>query len=104
MKVIDLLNKIANNEIKDNTKFKMKNMNGFYSEKTQRIYLNSFGTIDLMRYSGLSILNEEIEIIEDNSFKTKYNCSELDFEIIKYINKLNERLNKLESEKVNETK
>lgn len=65
MKVIDLLNKIANNEIKDGTKFIFKNHSGFFNGKTKRLYLNINGTVDLIRYDGLKILNDEIEIIEE---------------------------------------
>lgn len=76
MKVIYLLNKIANDEIKDGTKFIFKNHSGFFNGKTKRLYLNINGTVDLIRYYGLKILNDEVEIIEEPREK----CEDLEEE------------------------
>lgn len=76
MKVIDLLNKIANNEIKQGTKFKIDGCayiynNGYIAKddgnKTMEIF-----------YISQRLLNDEIEIIEEVEDKEYEDIEEID--------------------------
>lgn len=114
MKVIDLLNKIANgeevpNKIKDNAGAILDFKNGHYAGNT----LTVLNCVD-----GMKKLNDEIEIIEEDieedkpiekirqfceyaeyTFSDKYECWSIKEDIL--VNKINEiidRLNKLEKE------
>lgn len=76
MKVIDLLNKIANGEIKDKTKFRIEFKNGlyrdFYYDKEEKEEINCLKNIsdDYSLYDEFS-LNDEVEVIEDTPKEDK---------------------------------
>lgn len=63
MKVIDLLNKIANGDIPKNIRF--NDMFMTYDEKKQN-YFSKFGNEIDWKYTVMEYINDEIEIIEDN--------------------------------------
>jgi hypothetical protein len=80
MKVIDLVNKIYNNEIRDNTKIK------FINEPSATIweYKTNFNTLScgIMNKDLLMCLDDEIEIIEES----KEELEEIELIDIHYVN------------------
>ena len=92
MKVIDLLDKIANNELEENTKIKMLGSN--------YVYKNGYLTVDtkIMKefYISQRLLNDNVEIIEEKPKKIEECKSYEDFEgIDDYIEHLRDKINKL---------
>lgn len=71
MKVIDLLNKIANGE--HNFGFKYENDEFFYDFDSKRFVDTRFKETLGERYSLDMMLNEEVEIIEEDKKIEKYN-------------------------------
>lgn len=115
MKVIDLLNKIANDEDVPKT-IRYKGQILYFDEKLQDYYdVNDMNALIGNYYSGK--LNSEIEILEENKPIEKISCqtyglyhSDVETEFVKQLNKqtaefrnkLNEvieELNKLKEEK-----
>ena len=108
MKIIDLLNKIANDE-EVPRKFKYENTTFFYSDNVGEYFdeeeYNSFNyTFDLGDYD---VLNDEIEIIEEdkkikklkaNDFGNNENFEEVDSDIDYIVEKINEIIDKLNKE------
>lgn len=110
MKVIDLLNKIANKEIKDKTKFRIwfsENIyRDFYYDAEEKEELNCLKNVsdDYSLYDEIS-LNDEVEIIEEETEEYK-KIEELFFmgeseheKVIMLKDKLNEVINYINKEK-----
>lgn len=75
MKIIELLNKIANNEIKDKTKFIIKFKNGIqrkvYYDKKEVAFFNCLKNIsdDEKVYDHVTF-NDEIELLNNNKIES----------------------------------
>ena len=106
MKVIDILNKIANGEevpkkiVYDNKEFEFDILEKQYTSHNEDYSINN----DLTYYIDeikCDTLHEEIEIIEKpkkiEKFTTKYNCSELDFDMIDKLNEVIDKINEMEN-------
>ena len=113
MKVIDLLNKIANGE-KTPKKFKVNDRIWEWNVNSYQCELNSEFAVTGLRYD-LSNLNDEIEIIEENNKiekldifeedgvmqiydKNKVECTMLDNVDVLVINKINEIIEVINNE------
>ena len=68
MKVIDLLNKIANGEIPEHIRY--NDMYMTYDKKKQNYY-DSFGAEIDWKYTIMQYINDEVEIIEDTPKEDK---------------------------------
>ena len=107
MKVIDLLNKIANDEEVPN-KIKYDDRFYIFNEKKNNYYENETCSIN-WDYVALHCLNEEIEIIEENKKIEKIDTQYFDDErytpeqrlnvCMNYIDDLIDEVNKLKGEK-----
>ncbi len=104
MKIIDLLNKIANGEeVPKNIKF-MSSIWKYCKDGTTQDYINNYDKC-LMEFIAINKdgLNNEVEIIEEPKKIEKMECnveswftpSQADIEIIKKINELIDEINNL---------
>lgn len=105
MKIIDILNKMANGELEDGFKFKYDNYTYKYNKKEDEIVSIEHGVCLGNYYKVENILNDEVEVIEE-----KKEIEELPNELInddwtyytikfyKKINELVRAVNKLNKE------
>lgn len=111
MKIIDILNKMANGELEDGFKFKYDNDTYKYNKKEDEIVSIEHGVCLGNYYIVEGILNNEVEVIEENkeieelhildegnSNKSLYEyCSRIlikQNELIRAVNKINKDLEK----------
>ena len=71
MKVIDLLNKIANGEVPEKIKYNDNTYTLYLDEENNHYYQNDKCKYFMLGFSCLEQLNEEVEIIEDTSKEDK---------------------------------
>lgn len=110
MKVIDLLNKIANNDLPHNTKFKIISYDNSFLCRYDDSYPGEIWVLNEesecsfnYKIDHMRILNYEVEILEDKTeeieeYKTTYTerCIDIEVreklnEVIRAVNKLNKR-------------
>ena len=118
IKMIELLNMIANGELKNNTKFNIINEDGDIIKcKYSSTYPGYIWVIDNEEVSfnykidHLRILSYEVEILEDNTEEIEelltiedYECDKTDIRLNRdKINELVKAVNKLRKEKENES-
>lgn len=101
MKVIDLLNKIANKEIKRGTIIKFEEMEFFYDYPNlagiYRVGMNSSAQNNLFYFLDSTSLDYEIELIEENQdidiqsieeFNSEYTMNNVEFQLQDKINQM----------------
>ena len=96
MKVIDLLNKIANNEIKQGTKFRINGIeyiynNGYIAKNDKNKTMENFYISQRLLNDNVEILDEEDEFIDIEEFSISYSLDYIDY---KNIDVLKNHLNK----------
>ena len=104
MKVIDILNKMANEELKDGFKFKYMGFTYIYKKWEDRIAKADEDFTDFTDDWHIEeALNDEVEVIEENKeieeFKTEYTMRQMDIQFKNKINELVRAVNKLNKEK-----
>ena len=123
MKIIDILNKKANEELKDGFKFEYKHTTYTYHEETNEIIDSEQDTLEESWLLG-QILNDEVEVIEEKKEieelgfieKTVEYCdgtgytntkpaSAIDMhnkinELVRAVNKINKQLEEIETEDI----
>lgn len=103
MKIIDILNKMANGELEDGFKFKYDNDTYKYNKKEDEIVSIEYGVCLGNYYKVENILNDEVEVIEENKEIEELDNMELinarpEVNAIK-INELVRAVNKLNKER-----
>ena len=100
MKIIDILNKKANEELKDGFKFEYKHTTYTYHEETNEIIDSEQDTLEESWLLG-QILNDEVEVIEENKEIEELSINEVDNkvalknkinELVRAVNKLNKEM------------
>ena len=100
MKIIDILNKMANGELKDGFKFEYKHTTYTYHEETNEIIDSEQDTLEESWLLG-QILNDEVEVIEENKEIEELSINEVDNkvalknkinELVRAVNKLNKEM------------
>ena len=111
MKIIDILNKMANDELEDGFKFKYENDIYKYNKKENEIVSDEYGACLGNYYRVESILNDEVETIEEKkeikeikeletlspqseTYKSVVDNREKINEVIRVVNKINKDLEK----------
>ena len=99
MKIIDILNKMANGELKDGFKFEYKHTTYTYHEETNEIIDSEQDTLEESWLLG-QILNDEVEVIEENKEIEELSINEVDNKVAlkNKINELVRAVNKLNKE------
>ena len=102
MKIIDILNKMANGELEDGFKFKYKHATYTYQKEENRIVDSERDTLG-GNYFLEQILNDKVEVIEENkeieelktlspqseTYKSVVDNREKINELVRAVNKLN---------------
>ena len=100
MKIIDILNKKANEELKDGFKFEYKHTTYTYHEETNEIIDSEQDTLEESWLLG-QILNDEVEVIEEKKEIEELSINEVDNkvalknkinELVRAVNKLNKEM------------
>ena len=110
MKIIDILNKMANGELEDGFKFKYENDTYKYNKKEDEIASdNKYGACLGNYYRVESILNDKVEVIEENKEIEEISIDEVDNkvalknkinELARVVNKINKQLEEQETEDI----
>lgn len=102
MKIIDILNKKANEELEDRFEFKFNDLHFIYFKKVNEIQELENGRNIGSIYDLECCLNDEVEVIEENKeiekFKTEYTMRQMDIQFQNKINELVQAVNKLNKE------
>lgn len=106
MKIIDILNKMANGELEDGFKFKYDNYTYKYNKKEDEIVSIEHGVCLGNYYKVENILNDEVEVIEEHKeieeLPNELINDDWTYYIIKFYKKINElvrAVNKLNKER-----
>ena len=109
MKIIDILNKMANGELEDGFKFKYDNDTYKYNKKEDEIVSIEHGVCLGNYYTVEGILNNEVEVIEENKEIEEISIDEVDNkvalknkinELARVVNKINKQLEEQETEDI----